>query len=131
MMLVSVETAFNRIWSVREPRRGMSRFLLYWGILTLSPLLLGAGFAISLFSLPLVSTWIRSACVNDSCACCPAALAEPSPSCSRRFRIRVRLIDAVRGGVLHARFERNGAFGRHPADHCSGDLRDSRPFRSF
>ena len=40
MMLVSVETAFNRIWSVREPRRGMSRFLLYWGIQTLSPLLL-------------------------------------------------------------------------------------------
>lgn len=55
-MLVNVERAFNRIWSVREPRRGMSRFLLYWGILTLSPLLLGMGFAISsyLFSLPLI-----------------------------------------------------------------------------
>lgn len=57
MMLVSVERAFNRIWSVREPRRGMPRFLLYWGILTLSPLLLGMGFAVSsyLFSLPLVA----------------------------------------------------------------------------
>ncbi|HSG90018.1 MAG TPA: YihY family inner membrane protein [Pseudomonadales bacterium] len=56
-MLVNVERAFNRIWSVREPRRGMSKFLLYWGILTLSPLLLGMGFAISsyLFSLPLVA----------------------------------------------------------------------------
>ena len=57
MMLSSVESAFNDIWSVREPRRGMARFLLYWGILTLSPLLLGLGFAISsyLFSLPLVA----------------------------------------------------------------------------
>lgn len=57
MMLVNVERAFNRIWSVREPRRGMPRFLLYWGILTLSPLLLGMGFAVSsyLFSLPLIA----------------------------------------------------------------------------
>lgn len=56
MMLVSVEKAFNRIWSVREPRAGMSKFLLYWGILTLSPLLIGLGFAMSsyLFSLPLL-----------------------------------------------------------------------------
>jgi membrane protein len=56
MMLVSIEKAFNRIWAVREPRRGMSKFLLYWGILTLSPLLIGVGFAMSsyLFSLPLI-----------------------------------------------------------------------------
>ncbi|MEE4361604.1 MAG: YihY family inner membrane protein [Pseudomonadales bacterium] len=56
MMLVNVEKAFNRIWRVREPRRGVSRFLLYWGVLTLSPLLIGLGFAISsyLFSLPLI-----------------------------------------------------------------------------
>lgn len=57
MMLVNIERAFNRIWSVREPRRGLGKFLLYWAILTLSPLLLGSGFAISsyLFSLPLVA----------------------------------------------------------------------------
>jgi membrane protein len=56
MMLVSMEKAFNRIWRVREARRGMSRFLLYWGVLTLSPLLIGLGFAVSsyLFSLPLI-----------------------------------------------------------------------------
>jgi membrane protein len=56
MMLVNMEKAFNRIWRVREARRGMSRFLLYWGVLTLSPLLIGLGFAVSsyLFSLPLI-----------------------------------------------------------------------------
>ncbi len=57
MMLMNVEKAFNVIWAVRQPRKGLPRFLLYWAILTLSPLLIGAGFVVSsyLFSLPLIS----------------------------------------------------------------------------
>lgn len=51
-MLVTVEKTFNSIWRVRQPRRGLSSFLLYWAVLSLGPLLLGAGF--------LVSTYIRS-----------------------------------------------------------------------
>lgn len=57
MMLVNIERAFNDIWGVTEPRKGMGRFLLYWGILTLAPLLLGISIVISsyLFSLPLIA----------------------------------------------------------------------------
>lgn len=56
-MLVTVEKAFNTIWRVRQPRRGVSSFLLYWAILSLGPILLGAGFAISTYitSLSLIS----------------------------------------------------------------------------
>ena len=57
LMLVTIEKTFNLIWRVRQPRRGMPSFLLYWAILSLGPLLLGAGFAVSTYvaSLSLIS----------------------------------------------------------------------------
>ncbi|WP_374441973.1 YihY family inner membrane protein [Pseudomonas panipatensis] len=56
-MLVTIERVFNEIWRVRKPRRGVTRFLLYWAILSLGPLLLGTGFAVSTYitSLALLS----------------------------------------------------------------------------
>lgn len=56
-MLVTVEKALNNIWRVRQPRRGISSFLLYWAILSLGPLLLGVGFVVSTYitSLSLIS----------------------------------------------------------------------------
>ncbi|MCU1716760.1 YihY family inner membrane protein [Pseudomonas sp. 5P_3.1_Bac2] len=48
-MLLTVEKTFNAIWRVRRSRRGVSSFLLYWAILSLGPLLLGGGFAISTY----------------------------------------------------------------------------------
>jgi len=58
LMLFTVEQAFNRIWHVKRRRRSISTFMLYWSILTLSPLLLGASFALStyLISLPEVTS---------------------------------------------------------------------------
>ncbi|MDP2226386.1 MAG: YihY family inner membrane protein [Moraxellaceae bacterium] len=47
MMLVTIEKSFNQIWRVREARKGVVSFLRYWAVLSLGPLLLGAGFAIS------------------------------------------------------------------------------------
>ncbi len=57
MMLLTIEKAFNTIWRVRQPRRGISSFMLYWAILSLGPLLLGAAFATSTYlaSLTLLS----------------------------------------------------------------------------
>ncbi|MEX1237531.1 MAG: YihY family inner membrane protein [Pseudomonadales bacterium] len=57
LMLMTIEKTFNEIWRVREPRRGFQRFLMYWAILTLGPILIGVGFIIStyLVSLPLLS----------------------------------------------------------------------------
>lgn len=57
LMLMTVEHTFNTIWRVRQPRRGLSSFLLHWAILSLGPLLLGTGFALSTYitSLSLIS----------------------------------------------------------------------------
>ena len=57
LMLVNVERAFNAIWHVAEPRRGLQRFLLYWGVLSLGPPLIAGCLIVSLYliSLPLVS----------------------------------------------------------------------------
>ena len=57
MMLKSIEKTFNRIWQIRDPRRGLSSFLLYWAVLSLGPVLLGMGLVLTSYvtSLPLVS----------------------------------------------------------------------------
>lgn len=47
-LLFSIESAFNAIWRIKKSRHFIEGFFLYWGILTLAPLLLGA--CILLFS---------------------------------------------------------------------------------
>lgn len=53
MMLVTIESAFNTIWRVKKARNGLPRFLLYWALLSLGPLLIGAGFAASTYIMSL------------------------------------------------------------------------------
>ena len=57
MLLITIEKSFNTIWHVPEPRKGMQRFLLYWGVLSLGPISIIAGIisSVYLMSLPLVS----------------------------------------------------------------------------
>lgn len=47
MMLRTIENTFNQIWQLPHGRKGLSSFLLYWAILSLGPLMLSAGFAVS------------------------------------------------------------------------------------
>jgi membrane protein len=47
LLLGTIEATFNRIWRVRRPRPVVVRFLLYWGVLTLGPLLIGAGITLT------------------------------------------------------------------------------------
>jgi membrane protein len=57
MLMATIDNAFNSIWHIRNRRNPLARFLVYWAILTMGPMLLGAGmFTTSyLLSLPLVS----------------------------------------------------------------------------
>lgn len=57
LMLFNIEQAFNVIWRVETRRKGLFAFLLYWAILTLSPLLMGFSFALSsyIMSLPFIA----------------------------------------------------------------------------
>lgn len=47
LMIKNIEAAFNRIWHIKTGRRGLSSFLSYWALLTLGPLLVGAGIGLS------------------------------------------------------------------------------------
>jgi len=47
MMIFNMETDFNAIWRVKKRRNGTSAFLIYWAVLTLLPILVGAGIAMS------------------------------------------------------------------------------------
>ncbi|GAA5316433.1 MAG: YihY family inner membrane protein [Candidatus Pelagadaptatus aseana] len=53
LMLKNIERAFNDIWGIKESRKGLSNFLLYWAVLSLGPLLLGVGLAMSTYLLSL------------------------------------------------------------------------------
>ncbi len=52
-MLANIEKTFNDIWGVPRARKGIASFLLYWAVLSIGPLLLGAGLAINTYLLSL------------------------------------------------------------------------------
>ena len=47
MLLATIDNSFNVIWHVSKRRSPASRFLVYWTILTLGPVLVGAGLFIT------------------------------------------------------------------------------------
>ena len=57
MLMATIDNAFNSIWHIRNRRNPVARFLVYWAILTMGPILIGVGiFSTSyLLSLPLIS----------------------------------------------------------------------------
>ncbi len=57
MLMHSIDRTFNAIWEVRRKRPPLNRFLVYWAVITLGPLLVGASLLVTsyLVSLPAVS----------------------------------------------------------------------------
>lgn len=55
MLMATIEQTFNDIWRVPQRRKIVYRFLSYWAILTLGPLLLGVSLSVTstLLSLPI------------------------------------------------------------------------------
>lgn len=49
MMIFNMELDFNAIWRVEKRRSGVSAFLIYWAVLTLLPIFIGVGFALSTY----------------------------------------------------------------------------------
>lgn len=57
MMMAAIDASLNVIWHNSKPRRPAARFIVYWSVLTLGPVLIGVSLAVSSYivSLPLLS----------------------------------------------------------------------------
>lgn len=55
-MMATVESTFNVIWGIKRKRPWLVRFVVYWAVLTLGPILIGAGMVATSYvvSLPLL-----------------------------------------------------------------------------
>ncbi|WP_169732558.1 YihY family inner membrane protein [Derxia gummosa] len=100
-LLSTIEGAFNKIWRVREPRPLLQRLLMFWAVITIGPLLLGA--SLTLTSL-LVGKPHRGddGLLADLIELLPMAFSVAAFTFAYRVlpNKKVRLPDAVAGGAL-------------------------------
>lgn len=68
ILMSTIERSLNRIWRVTTPRRAANRVVVYWAVLTLGPMLMGASLALTSYmaALPLLAPefvrgWLESA----------------------------------------------------------------------
>jgi membrane protein len=47
LLMANINAAFNAVWRVAEPRPLALRFAVYWAVLTMGPLLIGASLSVS------------------------------------------------------------------------------------
>ncbi len=47
LIMVTIDNAFNTIWRVSKPRPLVKRVLVYWGVIILTPLLIGASLSLT------------------------------------------------------------------------------------
>ncbi|MFL0809979.1 MAG: YihY family inner membrane protein [Agarilytica sp.] len=107
LMLRNIEKTFNNIWGVKKARRGLTSFLLYWAVLSIGPLFLGAGLMMSTY---LISMKLVVGQVDIITVAAPIFRILPLFMGSVAFTLlfvavpncRVPLRDAVVGGVVTA-----------------------------
>lgn len=57
MLMITIDQAINSIWRVRQKRKPLAKFLMYWSILSLGPLLIGLSVVVTSYmvSMPIIS----------------------------------------------------------------------------
>ena len=107
LMLTNIEKTFNTIWGVKQSRRGLTGFLLYWAVLSIGPLMLGAGLVVSTYILSIklfASELVSSGLVSFAFRLLPIFMAGTAftllfaavPNC------KVPIRHALLGGMLTA-----------------------------
>jgi len=105
MLMLTIDRAFNTLWRVKRPRPLVQRVLIYWSLLTVGPLLIGA--SLTLWSWLLTSAAggrYMSEITVVSLKLLPLVLT--SVAFALLYRLvpnrQVSVLDAVMGGVLAA-----------------------------
>lgn len=49
LLIYTIDRAFNVIWRVRRPRSVLQRFLTYWAVLTIGPIIIGASLSVTYY----------------------------------------------------------------------------------
>lgn len=107
LLMAEVEHVFNRIWRIDRTRPPLNRFLVYWAILTLGPLLIGLSVAVTsyLISMPVFSVAERYFGLGASLFTVMPVVASAT-AFSLLYLIvpnqHIRLIHAITAGVFAA-----------------------------
>ena len=59
ILMHTIDRAFNLIWRVRKARTVLQRFLTYWTVLTIGPIILGASLSITYYLLSLSLGYVK------------------------------------------------------------------------
>ncbi|MES2353214.1 MAG: YihY family inner membrane protein [Pseudomonadota bacterium] len=58
MLMFTIDDAFNTIWRTRHSRPLVHRFLIYWAMLTLGPLLIGISISLTSYFIGISKGWV-------------------------------------------------------------------------
>jgi membrane protein len=107
LLLFTIEATLNRVWHVKRERPLLTRLLVFWTLLTLGPLLLGASFAASSDFLVRLHDWTGEATGGGALPSwlrMPFSAAVQAAVFTTIFRLvpasSVRLVDAAIGGAI-------------------------------
>ncbi|SLN15202.1 YihY family inner membrane protein [Oceanibacterium hippocampi] len=116
LLLNAIETAFNTIWKVGTRRSLLQRLLVFWAIITLGPLLVGASFSMSSYIFTLTQRF-----GSDYFSGIGGLLTRLMPFALETLALsllfiaapnrRVRVIDGLIGGAIAALFFELGKKG--------------------
>ncbi|MBC7905850.1 MAG: YihY family inner membrane protein [Rhodospirillaceae bacterium] len=104
MLLVTIEDCFNRLFRVARQRSALSKLLVYWTVLTLGPLLIGASLSLQGY-LTAAKKWELTQVISPVIAM-PLPFVLSALAFTGLFAAipnrRVRLKDALIGGIVAA-----------------------------
>ena len=106
MMMHNIDVALNQIWEVKARRSFASKFLVYWAVLSLGPVLIGASVFVTsyLISLPVVSEAASTGAGSRLLGLTPVLAS--AVAFTMMYQLvpyrRVRFAHAVAGGVFAA-----------------------------